>query len=226
MYGQPILFSNGVAESVIDIKPGRIIGLPTTESKIESVTITSDTANALSFAHDLRSDMDEQSKVPGVATGRIEQLPRGNMSGIAIELLFMPILKKTDKKRCTYGELIIDVCKALLTLNNMSGDIEITIAWQNPLPHDDLQSAQAAQVKQSIGISDTTLQRELGYDPEEEQELSQTEDAQKLLAFSRGQGMPPAQPPMPGIPPQPGQPGQPGQPQPGQPQPSPFMGGR
>lgn len=194
LYGQPILYATGTGQTVIDVQPGRILGLPLPESKIVAVNIVSDVANALAYSHDLRSDIDEQSSVPGVATGRISDLPRGNISGIAIELLFMPLLKKTDEKRCLYGELIIEVSKALLVLNGMSGDIDITLAWQNPLPHDDLSAVQAATAKQAIGISNSTLQRELGYDPEEEAELSQTEDTQALINFSRGQGMPPMPP--------------------------------
>lgn len=207
LYGQPILYATGTGEQVIDIRPGKIIGLPLAESKIVAVTLASDVASALSFATALRSDIDEQSAIPGVATGRISELPRGTMSGVAIELLFMPTIKKTDKKRCLYGELIIDVSKALLILNGMSPDIDLTLAWQSPLPADDLQALQAAVIKKQIGISDATIQRELGYNPEEEMELSQTEDAQKLIAFARGQGMPPA----PGQTPPGQQPGQPGQ---------------
>jgi len=194
LYGQPILYATGTGEQVIDIKPGRIIGLPTVESKIEAVSIASDVANALQFAANLRSDIDEQSAVPGVATGRIADLPRGNMSGIAIELMFMPLVKKTDKKRCLYGELLIDVSCALLVLAGFSTQIQVALAWQSALPSDDLPSVQSAIAKKELGISNTTLQRELGYDPEEEMELSKTEDAQALENFARGQGLPPAVP--------------------------------
>lgn len=190
LYGQPILYATGTGEQIIDIKPGKIIGLPLSESKIVAVPIASDIANGLKFAADLRSSIDEQTGVPGVATGRIADMPRGNLSGIAIELLFMALLKKTDKKRCTYGELIIDVSKALLVLNGISGDIDIALAWQSPLPHRDLQSAQAAVMMQQLDISNTTLQRELGYDPEEEMALRNTEEERKLIQFTRGQGMP------------------------------------
>ncbi len=217
LFGSPILYAVGTGMQVIDLAPGRIIGLPTDQSKIAAVTITSDLANALAFANNLRSDLDEQSGVPGVATGRIVDLPRGNMSGIVLELLFMPLLKKTDKKRCLYGDLIIAVSKALLILNKMSGGINMTLPWQNPMPDDDLQSVQAAVLKKQVGISDSTIQRELGYDPEEEAQLNAVEDAQQLTNFSRGVGMPPTstQPGQPGIPPTPSvPPAQAGQPTP------------
>lgn len=190
LLGAPLLYSNGVGEGTTDTAPGRIMHLPLIDSKITAVQIHSDIPAALAFAADLRSDIDELSAVPGVATGRIKDMPRGNLSGVAIELLFQSLLSKTEKKRCLYGKLIIDVSKALLVLSHMSADIEITIAWQNPLPKDDLTSVQTAIAKKELSISDTTLQRELGYDPEEEAELSQTEDAQKLLAYSQGAGMP------------------------------------
>lgn len=203
LFGSPIIYATGASEQVIDIRPGKIIGLPTPDSKIVAVTISSDIANGLAFAKDMRSDIDEQASWPSVATGRITDIPRGNVSGIAIELMFAPALKKTDKKRCLYGELIIDVSQALLILgkySNQADDISVILAWQNPLPHDDLASIQAAIAKKQIGISNTTLQRENGYDPEEELELAQTEDAQTLTSFNKGQGMPPALPQAPAPP--------------------------
>ncbi len=217
LYGQPFLYGKGISESSLDRNPGRI-AIVGPDGEIVAVNITSDVANGLVFLDNLRSDMDEQSHFPGIATGRLKDMPRGNVSGVALQLLFLSALKKTDGKRCRYGELIIEASKALLVLNHMSEDVDITLAWQEPLPHDDLQSLQAAILKKQIGISDTTIQREQGYDPDEELELSQNEDAQKLAAFSKGMGMPPAQP---GMPPQPPMPGMQ---QPGQGQESPFLG--
>src|SRR6266567_106750 len=220
LYGEPLLYAVDIGSSTIARKRGQVIELPLPTSKIEAVHIVSEVPAGLAFAADLRSDIDEQSGVPGVATRRISTMPRGNLSGIAIELLHSPITKKTDKKRCLYGELIIDVSQALLVLNGMSGDIKITLPWANPLPHDDLPSVQSAISKRELGISDTTLQRELGYDPEEEWTLSQAEDEKKLQsAIARQAMLPPA---LPGAPALPGQPAvlPPAQPPPA----SPFLG--
>lgn len=194
IFGSPILYATGTGQSIIDLQPGKIIGLPLSESKIVAVNLPSDTTNAMNFADNLRSDIDEQSSVPGIATGRIKDMPHGTMSGIAIELLFQPLIKKTDKKRCEYGELIIDVCKALLVLAGMSGDIDITLNWQSALPSDDLPAVQAAIAKLELGISKQTLQMEIGYDPTEEATLKEEEDANALKKYSQGIGLPPADP--------------------------------
>lgn len=222
IYGSPILVATGVGDSAIDIVPGKITSLPTPESKITAVAITTDTANMLAFSENLRSNADELSGVPGVATGRLSAMPRGDMSGVAIELLFMSLLKKTQGKQCRYGELIIDVSKALLVLNGMSEKIDITLTWANPLPHDDLPAIQAAVAKGALGYSKTTLIRETGGDPDEEALLKASEDEQAITQFSRGQGMPPAPAPdaMPAPAEQQPQSGAQGEPQPA----SPFIG--
>jgi len=223
LYGNPILYSTGAGSGTMDITPGKIVNLPE-NAKITAVAIPTDVVNALAFAANLRSDIDEQSGVPGVATGRIADLPRGTMSGIAIELLFMPLIKKTDKKQCLYGDLLIAVTQAILTLSHIDGTFTVELSWQSALPDDDLLSVQAAIAKKEIGISDATLQREMGYDPDEQMALAQTEDAQKLAAWSRGQGLPTLPEALPGTKPLPMQP----KPLPGAPAPTatPTTGGQ
>lgn len=221
--GSPIITAVGVGDSNVDHKPGKITVLPMLESKIEAVQIAGDIANMRVFSEDLRSSIDQISAFPGVATGRLTAQPRGDMSGVAIELLFMPALKKTQGKQMRYGEMIINISKALLVLNGMSGDTDIILTWANPLPHDDLPAIQAAVAKQSLGYSKTTLIRETGGDPEEEADLNAAEGERAVTQFSRGQGMPPAPPQQPGQQPAPGQQGQPGA-QEQQGQPGPFIG--
>lgn len=224
IYGNPLLYGVDVGESRITRVPGEIIQLPLPTSKIEAVHIVADIKAALDFAADIRSSIDELTGVPGVATGRLVTLPRGALSGITIELLHSPLTKKTDTKRCLYGKLIIDVSTALLVLNDMSGDIKITLAWQDPLPKDDLQAIQGAVTKLELGMTKTTVLRGLGEDPDEEAQLRQSPTEIALNTSSA----PPMPPGMPGAPLLPGQaPPMPGQTPPttiGQPPAAPVVG--
>ena len=61
----------------------------------------------------------------------------------------------------------------------MSSDIDITIAWESPLPVDDLPTVQAYALLQTLGVSKASILRKLGYDPDEELALSQAEDDQE-----------------------------------------------
>ncbi len=197
LYGQPMLYATGVAESEIDVRTGHITTLPP-DGKIMAVAIASDLANSLAFQADLRSDMDEQSAVPAVALGRLKDIVKGRVSGITMELMFQPLLQKTEKKRCLYGELLIDVSKALLILGKFSPDIEVSLEWQDPLPHDDLETVNAALAKQKLGVSNETLIAEMGYDSQMEMDRSNTEAAQRAVMMPPTSGGHPS--PMPGQP--------------------------
>lgn len=98
----------------------------------------------------------------------------------------------------------------------MNADIEITLAWQNPLPHDDLVSVQTAIAKKELGVTNTTLLRQIGEDPDEEAVIatSETEMALQGKIVSNIPPEVPGTPALPGqpLPPKPGAPQQGGQP--------------
>lgn len=188
IYGQPFLYSDGAGESSIEFQPGRIMGMPPGGS-IKSVPIQADLTSTLALLNRLDDNLSEQSAIPG-ALARQSEMPRIN-SGIQMEMMYQGLLAKTEMKRCRYGELIIDVSKALLVLAGFSPDIDVSLTWKNPLPHDDLPSAQAILALQQAGVSIDTSLRMMGLDPGEEAEKRNAEAAQKMVAFSRGQGAPP-----------------------------------
>lgn len=197
-YGQPILYAVDAGEGTLDVRPGKIIQLPLATSKIEAVNLQSDMANTREFAGDLRGEVEEQTGVPMIATGRTAYMPNGPISGIALKVLFMSTLKRMAKQRCLYGALIINVSKALLVLGGFTEKIGITLHWAEPLPVDSAAQAQEALVKSQLGVSTATLLKELGYNPEEEELLKAEEDAKALEKFAKGQGFPP----VPGLAPQ------------------------
>jgi hypothetical protein len=139
--------------------------------------------------------MDEQSRVPAVALGRLDSLPKGNISGVALQMLFQPLIEKTTLKKRLYGRLIRDVTRACLVLAKkipveQFENYEIDLHWQNLLPQDDLQAAQTAQVLLEIGVSEETVMGELGYDAPNEAKKKIKEDQKKMKAYSQGVGLP------------------------------------
>lgn len=198
-HGHPVTYATGLAASQIQIGVDDLICLPSPESKIEKLAAMDNFSGLLQFVANIMSNMDEQSRVPAVALGRQAELPKGNISGVALQLLFQPLIEKTVQKQRLYGCLIRDVSRAALVLAGLISldeyeDFQIDLHWQNLLPVDDLAAAQTAQILQAIGVSNATLMQQLGYDPDAEADKSAAEDARKLVQFSRGQGMPPALP--------------------------------
>lgn len=227
-HAHPKTYATGLSATQINIGVDDLICLPSSDAKLANLEMHSDLSSSLRFADTLRADMDEQSRVPAVALGRLESLPKGNISGVALQLLFQPLIEKTVQKQRLYGSGIRDVTRAAMVVAGKIGledyeDYEVTLHWQNLLPVDDLSAAQTALILKQLGVSNDTILQQLGYDPDAEADKSAEEDAKQLEQFGKGQGMPPASPVPPGQ--QPMQPGQPpAPPQAGQQQP-PTQGG-
>ena len=210
-HGHPLTWAKGLHAEQIAMGPDDMLVLQADQAEIGKLDPMENFSGLLAVVEDIRSSMDEQSRVPAVALGRLTELPKGNISGVALALLFQPLIELTTAKRRLYGRLIRDVSKASLVI---SGKIDVTdfddypinLHWQGLLPNDDLAAAQTSLIYKQLGISDSTILQSLGFDPDEEMEKSADEDAKKMTLYSQGRGFPP----MPMTPPtqQPGQPGQ------------------
>jgi len=193
----PWIFATGCDPTAIRNEPGVVQGLPANDSKVFAVSASGDLASSMAFANDLRADMDEQSRVPAVALGRQESLPRGNMSGIALTLLFQPLIEKTELKRRLYGQLVRRAsayCLALMGLVSDWETLEVDLEWSSLLPNDDLAMAQTAQTLLSVGYSQTTMIERTGGDPDQEVERKADEQQAQMTAFAHGTGTPPMDP--------------------------------
>jgi hypothetical protein len=208
LQGHAILYSTGADTGGIKPTPGRIIDLGAADAKLSAVTSSGDLAQLMAFAEALRGDMDEESGVPGVATNRIEALPRGTVSGVAVRLLYATLLARTEHKRRLYGQGIRQICQTVLLLCGWRMEdinaLTIELGWQEPLPQDDLAMGQLALALQQIGWSQHSLITMTGGDPDMEAEYMKEEGQAKVNAVAKGMALPPVQPPpAPGTPPPP-----------------------
>lgn len=225
-HAHPWPWASGTTDKTISISPGKVICLPNPDARMGLLEMISDLHSSREFAADIRGDMDEQSGVPAVAVGRISEIIKGQVSGIAIKLMFAPLLAKTEKKRRLYGDLIADLSSHMLELLDFGPDIKVELHWEAALPEDVLAEVQAAVLLDQLGVSKDTLLARMGFNPDEEAEKKAAEDANALKMFGKGQGMPPAQLAPPAV--QPAQPKEPSvsgglpAPAPGQPQPAPV----
>jgi hypothetical protein len=192
-HGSPMLYGAGARASEVTVGANRILWLPNPQAKIGSIEMTHGLADHMNFAASLRSDMAEQSGVPEVAVGRMDQLPRA-VTGVALRILYAPEMASTEDRRRLYGQLIISVSQHMLELGGYGKDTEIILHWQDPLPSDDLAEAQTSAVWSGLGVSDSTLMQRGGFDPDEEAKLKDIENQSKTTLFDRGQG-PPVMPP-------------------------------
>lgn len=162
------------------------------EQEIGLLEMQNDISTALSLRKVLREGLAEMTGVPEVATGKVETT--GQLSGVALRLLYGPLLDKTGLKQLRYGRMIGDCVRSLVAYGKRVGVLTVEGAvklnWPNPLPGDELEQVQVAQGKRRLGVSEDTLQREMGYQPQHEREMSRLNAAEvrtyPLDAFTAG----------------------------------------
>jgi len=214
-HGHPKTWGKGFKASQMSTAVDETIVIEAPDGTLQNLEMHSDLASSRNFAKDMSNHMEQESRVPAIALGDQEAMPKGNISGVAIQLLFQPILEKTTQKQRLYGKLIREITRAALVV---SGKLAVTawkkykvkIHWQDLLPNDDQAAAAVALIYKQLGVSTSTILQRLGFDPDEEAKKNADEDAKKMVAYSRGQGMPPMQPAPLGQGPMPGQPQQQG----------------
>ncbi len=180
-------------QSPIQNEPGKWAVLPP-GTDLVTAQAHGDVANSRLFAADLRSDMDEDSGVNGIVMGRMSELPRGAISGIAIKMLYQTALQKKTSRQHTIGKLIRKLSRIHLYFGGFDPDansITVTLHWEDPLPDDDLAQWQSAPLQEQVGVSKRTILSERGYDYDEELERLQEEAQNDLAGFNAGMGQPP-----------------------------------
>jgi hypothetical protein len=196
-HGHPKTWAKGVGASQIDISVDGLIVLNSDQAQLGTLTPMENFAGILSFVANLMSNIDQQSRIPAVALGRQELLPKlGPISGVALSLMFQPLIEKTMQKRRSYGKMIREISRAALILAGLLPvksfeDYKIDLHWPPLLPADNLVAAQEAVILQGLGISQATILAGLGYDADDEAAKKANEAAQQVVNFARGQGMPP-----------------------------------
>jgi hypothetical protein len=180
--------ARGLKQQDLKIGIDDVLFLPDKDTTLELLEMEGDLLNALAFRKQLREALSEASHVPEVATGKLESV--GQLSGLALKILYGPLLDQTSKKRRLYGKMIKHLVKALLAIGG-KGEKDVKLNWPNALPGDDAANVTTAEGKKRLGVSEDTLLRELGYDPEherEKRELDSEDMASTMLdKFARGE---------------------------------------
>jgi hypothetical protein len=188
-HAHPKTWGRGFTAQQLSIAVDETIVLPAPEAELHNLEMLSDLSSSIELYKRLKEALHEISRVPEVATGKLEST--GQLSGVALAILYQPLLEKTETKRRTYGDLLVELNRRLLALGGFGEDNRAVLHWPEMLPRDPLQERQAAVLDQQLGASQDTLLGKLGYDPDLEREKREVRSAelgdQVLGAFDRGE---------------------------------------
>ena len=150
----------------IDLGNDKITALPGPDMSLDYVELPEGASTSVGWLGELHDQFREHSRVPAVAAGRLDAA--GALSGVALRILFAPLLQSTSQKRLTYGRLIRDLTRRLLALGGWQGTV--TVQWPDILPTNDLEVWQTASAEQAAGVSRETSLRSRGLDPDQEEQ--------------------------------------------------------
>ena len=179
LHAHPKLIGFGMDPNDIDVAPDAMITINNTDARIDVINPVGDVQASLSFFMQLREALHEVTRTPEVATGKMENV--GQLSGVALQILYGPIVAQTEQKQLTYGPMLEEMARRVLALLDVSVN-DVAISWQNTEPVDRLEELQGAQLAQALGASKQTTLEEVGYDAEKELALSEDENAAALAS--------------------------------------------
>lgn len=144
---------------------------------------------AAKFRDSLTDKLFEVARTPRIAAGKVEDV--GALSGVAMLILYRPLVAKTQTKRDTYGDALRELCLRLLILAEFSTSehpLDVVLTWPDALPRDMQSEVAIARELRELGVSLRTVLERIGinYDQEkpriDEENGDPLADAHGLLA--------------------------------------------
>lgn len=185
LYAHPRTWGRMIGDSLnYDANPGSIIRLEHPEATLQNLEMQSDLQSSIDLYRRLLAALHETTRIPEIATGKLDNT--GQLSGLALRILYAPLIQKTESKRRTYGQAIVEMMRRCLDLEGFGPDTLVDIGWPPLVPSDPEAERRTAVIDAQLGISKRTLIERLGYDPEYEQQQAMIEnEAATTLAQSQ-----------------------------------------
>lgn len=170
LYTKPPTFAKGLQPSdlaTLNANPDGINLLPGTESSIETLNPQLQIDQALAAKSQLTAALHELVMLPEIATGKLDDV--GQLSSLAMTVLFAPLVQITRWKRLTYGLHVEQIVRRLLVLSGRA-EVEPILGWSPIIPTDPKTQAETAQIDADLGASKRTLLEQRGYDADKEEQ--------------------------------------------------------
>ncbi|WP_020142220.1 phage portal protein [Terracoccus sp. 273MFTsu3.1] len=188
-HAAPVTIIKGAKPGSLEKGANKVWGGLPKDAEVHNLEGMGDLAGSMGFLETLKRAMHEMTGVPESALGQMQ--PISNTAGVALAIMFQPMMQRWNHKKLTYGALLKKINRlALETLflmepNTLYYDpqtdgiiqegqpeaidprdplvFEHNIEWAPPLPVDALLKLQEMQMKMAMGLeSKRGAIRELG----------------------------------------------------------------
>lgn len=186
-HAHPKTVGTGFKAAEMQVAVDETVVLPK-DATLENLEMASDLGSSITLYQQVKEAMHGIARVPEVAAGKVDNL--GQLSGLALKVLYGPLVGKTETKQQTYGDMLVELNRRLLELGGHGAEQETTLHWPEMVPADELQQRNILLLDQQLGASDDTVLQKAGYDPDVERQKRQMNQraagSALLRAFDRG----------------------------------------
>ena len=192
-HAHPKTWGRGFNSSQIDLSVDSLTIFDSDQAEMHNLEMVSDLSSSREFSHDLKQAFHQITNVPEIVAGKLDNV--GQLSGLAMQILYGPIIRLTGTKQLPYGDLLETLSGCLLQMRPACANTVYAVEtqWPEILPKDAQTEATTALAKQQAGVSKDTALSEMGYDPEaeakktaEEAKTAQQLGADMLSQFEKG----------------------------------------
>lgn len=167
LYGHPKPWVTGGTFGDVDASIDAALEVANADAEIGQLQLGTELEGPINFYRELKSAWHELSHIPEIATGKVDDI--GNLSGLALKILYGPLIEVSEEKRDTYGDLICDLSSRALEMMGHGSELLPTINWPDMVPGDPLVEVQVLDAGQAMGVvSKRTIAERLGFDYEQE----------------------------------------------------------
>lgn len=170
LWTKPPTFAKNIDETqlaMLTANPDGINLLPGPDAEVITLKAEANLEQALTFKSQLTSALHEVVMLPEIATGKLDNV--GQLSSLAMHVLYGPLIQLTRWKRLTYGLHIDQVVRRLLVVSGRS-EVEPILTWSPIVPTDPKTQAETAVMDSELGVSKRTLLEQRGFDADKEAE--------------------------------------------------------
>ncbi|MHC1728080.1 MAG: phage portal protein [Syntrophobacteraceae bacterium] len=144
----------------VEISPRVIQPFPMERIEAEGVN-----DSIIKYMQELRQDLCSSASVPfKLITAELD----GNLSGVALQRLMAPLIKKAEDRRNYIREVCKQINRDMLSLMGVTTEADTDIIFPDIIKIDTNERLDEGIKKQTLGISKQTIFEELGYDYEDE----------------------------------------------------------
>lgn len=130
-----------------------------------------DASSLQGFIDIAENDRMEIARVSKTPVHQVAGMTGTPPSGEALRTMESPLMAKVEDRQSLYGAVWEDAMEFAVSLPSGTGEFDLTCDWKDTTSISDKEKAEGLVLKQTLGVPKQQLWKELGYTPEEIEEM-------------------------------------------------------